>query len=247
MPIERQNLRKILATVSNYKFEDIARQDQYKKLSLELESIISENGFDVIWENHKLLVLLTEKLDMIINLYQEQELESKAHLWSMNDCVQWLQDIGVKDPETKVSFVDRGIVISGNLNLEYSPVRELPPQLFSVGESLELRGSQVRRLPDTLIFIGLHLDLADSLIQELPSGLSFVGGSMNLKDSKIQSLPDALHKIGKHLYLQDSLITDIPYSLEIEGNVYAKGCPQALIDKLRGMKLLGKIKGLIKV
>ena len=133
--------------------------------------------------------------------------------------------------------------IGGFLDLRNSQVRELPAGLMSIGGGLDLGNSQVRELPAGLTSIGSFLDLRNSQVRELPAGLMSIGGFLYLGNSQVQELPAGLTTIGGNLYLKDSQIKDIPDNLVIQLDVWAKGCPQSLIDKLNKMKEKGNIKG----
>jgi len=145
---------------------------------------------------------------------------------------------------TEIYFLPKSLrAITGMLNLANSQVRELPAGLTSIGGFFDLRNSEVRELPAELITIGGGLYLGNSQVQELPAGLTSIGGGLFLNNSQLREFPAGLTTIGGDLFLENSQITDIPDSLRIEANVYAKGCPQSLIDKLNKMKEKGQIKG----
>ncbi|PIR94480.1 hypothetical protein COT97_00850 [Candidatus Falkowbacteria bacterium CG10_big_fil_rev_8_21_14_0_10_39_11] len=241
---KKQQLEQIVATDSNHKFEDADRQVQYEKLLAGLNLIVEKNTFDQIWENVSLLAEFREKLEAIMALIRAEKIET---VWDREKCVEWAEEAGIENPESYVAdnfeIFDDHIEIKGDLWLHNSQVRELPAGLTTVGGDLDLYNSQIKVLPAGLTSIGGRLYLKDSQVRELPAGLTTIGGDLNLYNSQIKALPAGLTSIGGYLILENSQIKDIPDNLVIQLDVWAKGCPQSLIDKLNKMKEKGQIKG----
>ena len=244
MPIEKQDIQQMVAAASGYKFEDVERQKQYERLLADLNLIVEENTFDQIWDDIGLMETFTKKLNEIMVLVEVEKIET---VWDRERCVEWVEEAGIEDAESYVDnnfkIFDDHIEIKGDLDLEGSQVQVLPFGLTKIGGFLDLKNSQVRELPAGLTSIGGFLDLRKSQVRELPAGLTTIGSSLFLNNSQLRELPAGLTTIGGNLWLRGSQIGDINESLEIGGNVYAKGLPQSLIDKLNRMKEKGQIEG----
>jgi len=92
-----------------------------------------------------------------------------------------------------------------------------------------------------------NIDLTYNRIRNLPKGLSLISGSLLLSGSYLRGIPLTLLEIGGDLDLRGSQIWDINESLEIGGNVFATGCSENVINKLKRMKKVGNIKGRLRV
>jgi len=228
MPIEKQDIQQMVAAASGYKFEDVERQKQYERLLADLNLIVEENTFDQIWDDIGLMETFTKKLNEIMVLIEVEKTEKleRERVWTREECIEWAEEAGIENAESyvdnKFKIFDDHIEIKGDLDLE---------------------GSQVQVLPFGLTKIGGFLDLKNSQVRELPAGLTSIGGFLDLRNSQVRELPAGLMSIGGGLDLESSQIIDINEKLEIGGNVYAKGLPQSLIDKLNKMKEKGNIKG----
>jgi len=228
MPIEKQDIQQMVAAASGYQFEDVERQKQYERLLTGLNLIIEKNTFDQIWDDIGLMETFTKKLNEIMVLIEVEKTEKleRERVWTREECIEWAEEAGIENAESyvdnKFKIFDDHIEIKGDLLLRDGKTRELPVGLTTVGGDLDLYNSQIKVLPAGLTSIGGRLYLGKSQVQELPAGLTTIGGN---------------------LYLKDSQIKDIPDNLVIQLDVWAKGCPQSLIDKLNKMKEKGNIKG----
>ncbi|PIR94408.1 hypothetical protein COT97_01725 [Candidatus Falkowbacteria bacterium CG10_big_fil_rev_8_21_14_0_10_39_11] len=265
MTVEILNLEKQVDAVSKFQFQDASRQERHNKLSIELMSIVENNTIAAIWDNAVLIVRVTQLLEAIMDLIEAERIET---VWDRERCIEWAEEAGIENAESyvdnKFEIFDDHIeiegdlllidsktrelpvgltTVGGDLDLYNSEVRELPAGLTTVGGTLDLYNSQIKVLPAGLTSIGGRLYLGKSQVQELPAGLTSIGGDVNLKDSQVRELPAGLTTIGGNLWLRGSQITDIPDNLVIQFDVWAKGCPQSLIDKLSKMKEKGNIKG----
>jgi len=115
----------------------------------------------------------------------------------------------------------------GLLNLEKSPIINLPDNLIEVRGNLYLGESQIQSLNNLQIVKG-YLNLWGSQIESL-GNLQIVGGFLNLGNTLIQSLGN-LKKVERYLSLKNTLLSK-KYS--------RKEILQMLKDK--GIKVKGKI------
>jgi len=270
MTTERLDIQQMVAAASGYKFDDVERQKQYERLLADLNLIVEENTFDQIWDDIGLMETFTKKLNEIMVLIEVEKTEKleRERVWTREECIEWAEEAGIENAESyvdnKFEIFDDHIEIKGDLLLRDGKTRELPVGLTTVGGDLDLYNSQIKVLPAGLTSIGGRLYLGKSQVQELPAGLTSIGGDVNLKDSQVRELPSGLTTIGGYLFLNNSQLRELPAglttigrglwlrgsqiwdineSLEIGGNVYAKGLPQSLIDKLNKMEEIGNIKG----
>ena len=249
MTTERLDIQQMVAAASGYKFDDVERQKQYERLLADLNLIVEENTFDQIWDDIGLMETFTKKLNEIMVLVEAEKTEKleRERVWTREECIEWAEEAGIENAESyvdnKFEIFDDHIEIEGDLLLIDSKTRELPVGLTTVGGDLDLYNSEVRELPAGLTIVGGTLNLYNSQIKVLPAGLTNIGGGLFLNKSQVRELPAGLMSIGGGLDLESSQIIDINEKLEIGGNVYAKGLPQSLIDKLNKMKEKGNIKG----
>jgi len=228
MTTERLDIQQMVAAASGYKFDDVERQKQYERLLADLNLIVEKYTFDQIWDDIGLMETFTKKLNEIMVLIEVEKTEKleRERVWTREECIEWAEEAGIENAESyvdnKFKIFDDHIEIEGNLWLKNSQVRELPAGLTIVGGTLNLYNSQIK---------------------VLPAGLTNIGGGLFLNKSQVRELPAGLMSIGGGLDLESSQIIDINEKLEIGGNVYAKGLPQSLIDKLNKMKEKGNIKG----
>lgn len=116
--------------------------------------------------------------------------------------------------ESDITTLPKNLTVDDTLNLCNTEIRAIPENLHV--HNLDLESTPIRELPDGLS-IGGYLDLSDTLIQKLPQDLS-VGGNIYLRGSDIQSLPDNFTVHG-NLDLSESSITDLPENLLVKGTL----------------------------
>ena len=126
-------------------------------------------------------------------------------------------------------------MVSGNLNLNGTPITSLPDNL-SVGGDLDLTGTNITSLPDNLS-VGRSLYLYDTKITQLPDNLS-VGGDLDLRHTPITSLPENL-RVGGYLDLTGTNITSLPDNLTVGGDLYLShtnitDVPPSIRSRIRG-------------
>ncbi len=114
------------------------------------------------------------------------------------------------------SWLNNNKIVEGDLNLQKSPLTNLPDGL-SVKGGLYLRNSQITSLPEGLSVEG-YLDLEGTHITSLPGDLS-VGKSLSLSYTPITSLPEGLSVSG-NLFLSGSQITSLPENLYVKGGLF---------------------------
>lgn len=116
--------------------------------------------------------------------------------------------------ESEITDLPKNLTINDTLNLRNTKIRAIPEDIHV--HNLDLESTPIRELPDGLS-IGGYLDLSDTLIQKLPQDLS-VGGNIYLRGSDIQSLPDNFTVHG-NLDLRESSIAELPENLLVTGNL----------------------------
>jgi Leucine-rich repeat (LRR) protein len=109
---------------------------------------------------------------------------------------------------------------------------------------LDLNASPITELPDNLRIVNGNLDLGDSKIERLPTGLR-VDVNLYLEGSEIKELPEGLI-IGKNLAIDNTQISRLPDKLTVEGALFMENTPAAIKvnryqDELRAM--LPGVKG----
>jgi len=111
----------------------------------------------------------------------------------------------------------------GNLDLEGTPLKTLPPNLTRVGGYLDLTDSQITSLGKLKEVKG-NLYLVKSKITSL-GNLEYVGAYLNLNGSQITSLGN-LEYVGYSLWLRNTPISEthteeqIRKQVEIRGGIY---------------------------
>ncbi|PIR93668.1 hypothetical protein COT97_05345 [Candidatus Falkowbacteria bacterium CG10_big_fil_rev_8_21_14_0_10_39_11] len=212
------NPTEMMAGVSEYKFTDPNRQKQYLELLADLNLIIKKNTPDEIWNDVALMEQFTLKLNAIIALHQEENVEREQTVWTNEQCIAWAAEAGFKNPEefvmTKFVIGDAGISVRGDLNLSESAVTSLPAGITQVEGSLILARSSVETLPETLVSIGHTLDLQLCPLVALPDSLETIGGSFNLQHSNLKVFPRELVSIGGNLYLENNVVENMPANIK---------------------------------
>jgi hypothetical protein len=107
----------------------------------------------------------------------------------------------------------------GDLDLEGTPLKTLPPNLIEVDGYLFLDNSQITSLGN-LEYVGNNLYLEGSQITSL-GNLEYVGGSLWLEDSQITSLGN-LEYVG-NLWLQNTPILQTHTEEQIRQQVNVRG------------------------
>jgi len=141
-------------------------------------------------------------------------------------------------PDDKYEITETEVIFKGYLDLEGTPITELPEGL-SVGGGLDLSGTPITELPERLS-IGGNLYLSNTSISELPEGLS-IGGSLYLFGTAITELPERLN-IGGYLDLRKTTITELPERLSVGQNIYINESQIQLKAYIQSSKFANKLR-----
>jgi hypothetical protein len=129
----------------------------------------------------------------------------------------FFRSFNVPDEDYKVKE-DGEIVFNTDLDLDNTPIRELPANL-TINGSLSLNNTQIRELPANLIVKG-YLNLRNTQIRELPANLTVKGS----------------------LYLEYTQIRELPANLTVKYSIYVNEDQIELIDFIKQSKFNKQLK-----
>jgi hypothetical protein len=108
---------------------------------------------------------------------------------------------------------------------------------------LDLNKTSLKTLPPNLIRVGGRLDLEDSQITSL-GNLEYVGGKLDLESTPITSLGN-LKYVGNSLWLRNTPITSLDNLEYVGGNLYVGNTPIAKTHTEEQIRKQVNIEGLI--
>ena len=190
-----------------------------------------------------------EALKNIFDFLEEKENKNKPFVWKIMNNEPFTDDeLNIKGNlsliEENITYLPKGLKVSGNLNLRSCKrLKSLPDNLY-VGGELDLESTNIKKLPKGL-YVGDHLLLVNLKIKSLPDDL-YVGRGLDLGYSEITSLPEGF-EVREFLSIYSTKIKNLPKGLKVYGNLHIGEGPIVKFsdDEIRKMIEPGFIKGKI--
>jgi hypothetical protein len=139
---------------------------------------------------------------------------------------------------TNLKNLPNGLYVGGSINVSHTHVRSIPDDIKHIHGDLDIENTPITELPSRLIVDG-SLYIERSAVTQLPDDI-IVGGTIMMLDTNICTLPDNLIVCGS-LYIYKTNIKTLPDGLVVGETIYVDNPYQLEISPGSMIKIGGKI------